>query len=128
MKLKVPRVEPALLALFGEGFLSRLSFGLVSFALPLYAYHIGMSMAAIGVLFGINSVAEVALKPFMSRFADRFGFRSLGRPSAPKRAGAAPGFADAPLHLYALHFSRRYRVPARPSINSMLAERGGEES
>ena len=131
MKLKVPRVEPALLALFGEGFLSRLSFGLVSFALPLYAYHIGMSMAAIGVLFGINSVAEVALKPFLSRFADRFGFKkSLGLAIGARSVLALLlVFADAPLHLYALRFFLGVIESLRdPSINSMLAERGGEES
>ena len=131
MKLKVPRVEPALLALFGEGFLSRLSFGLVSFALPLYAFHIGMSMTAIGFLFGINSVAEVSMKPFMSRFADRYGFKkSLGLAIGARSVLALLlVFADAPLHLYALRLFLGVIESLRdPSINSMLAEQGGEES
>ena len=33
-----------------EGFLSRLSFGILGFALPLYAHALGMSLAAIGLL------------------------------------------------------------------------------
>ena len=131
MKLAVPRASPELLALIGEGFLSRLSFGLVSFALPLYAYHIGMSMTAIGVLFGVNAVAEVALKPFMSRFADRFGYkRSLGLAIGARSVLALMlAFADAPWQLYAIRLLHGMIESLRdPAINSMLAERGGEKS
>jgi len=38
-KLNIP-----LLAIVGEGLLSRLSFGLISFTLPLYARHLGLSL------------------------------------------------------------------------------------
>ncbi|MCX5784465.1 MAG: MFS transporter [Elusimicrobia bacterium] len=131
MKLKVPRVSPELLALIGEGFLSRLSFGIVSFALPLYAYHLGMSMTAIGVLFGVNAVAEVSLKPFMSRFADRFGFKpSLSLAIAARSALALMlAFAGAPWQLYGIRLLHGMIESLRdPAINSMLAERGGEKS
>ena len=131
MKLAVPRASPELLALIGEGFLSRLSFGLVSFALPLYAHHIGMSMTAIGVLFSVNAVAEVSLKPFMSRFADRFGFkRSLGLAIGSRSVLALLlAFSDAPWQLYAIRLLHGMIESLRdPSINSMLAERGGEKS
>ncbi|MFA6433490.1 MAG: MFS transporter [Elusimicrobiales bacterium] len=131
MKLKVPRASPELLALIGEGFLSRLSFGLVSFALPLYAYHLGMSMTAIGVLFSVNAVAEVSLKPFMSRFADRFGFkRSLGLAIGLRSALAfLLAFSTVAWQLYAIRFLHGMIESLRdPAINSMLAERGGEKS
>jgi MFS family permease len=131
MKLKVSRASPELLALIGEGFLSRLSFGLVSFALPLYAYHIGMSMSSIGVLFSVNAVAEVSLKPFMSRFADRFGFKqSLGLAIGFRSVLALLlAFSDAPWQLYAIRFLHGMIESLRdPAINSMLAERNGEKS
>lgn len=131
MKVKAPRASPELLALIGEGFLSQLSFGIISFALPLYAYHIGMSMTAIGVLFGINTVAEVALKPFMSRLADRFGFK----PSLVTAIGFRSVmslllvFSDAPWQLYAIRLLRGISESLRdPAINSMLAEHGGEKT
>ena len=44
----------SMLALVFEGFLSRFGFGIISFALPLYAYSLGMSMAAIGLLISLN--------------------------------------------------------------------------
>lgn len=131
MKLKMPQVSPELLALIGEGFLSRLSFGIVSFALPLYAHRIGMSMTAIGFLLGINAVAEVSLKPFMSRFADRFGFKSSLTLAIAARSVLALllAFAGTPWQLYAIRLLHGMIESLRdPAINSMLAERGGEKS
>ncbi|HAH31955.1 MAG TPA: MFS transporter [Elusimicrobia bacterium] len=131
MNLKIPRVSPELLALIGEGFLSRLSFGIISFALPLYAYHLGMSMTAIGFMLSLTAVAEVSLKPFMSRFADRFGFKqSLSMAIAARSALAfLLAFADAPWQLYAIRLLHGMIESLRdPAINSMLAERGGEKS
>src|SRR6266513_3461748 len=65
----------ALLTIVAEGFLSRLSFGLISFALPLYAYHLGMKLSEIGILASINLVVALALKPAMGVLADRFGLK-----------------------------------------------------
>jgi MFS family permease len=129
--IAAPRVSPELLALVGEGFFSRLSFGIVSFALPLYAYHLGMSMKAIGFMLSVTAVAEVSLKPFMSRFADRFGFKkSLSLAIAARSALALLlAFTYAPWQLYAIRLLHGMIESLRdPSINSMLAERGGEKS
>jgi len=69
----------ALLALVAEGFASRLSFGLVGFALPLYARGLGLSLAAIGVLASLNTIVALVLKPVMGAAADRYGRkRTLG--------------------------------------------------
>src|SRR5207249_10583872 len=65
----------ALLAIVAEGFLSRLSFGLISFALPLYAYRLGMKLSEIGILSSINLVVAMAVKPLMGAMAERFGVR-----------------------------------------------------
>src|SRR5512144_1118397 len=62
-------------AIVAEGLLSRLSFGLIAFILPLYARGLGLSIAEIGVLTALNSAASVLLKPAMGWAADRFGLK-----------------------------------------------------
>jgi MFS family permease len=64
-----------LAAIVGEGLLSRLSFGVVSFALPLYARRLGVGIAEIGVLVGLNGAVAIALKPLCAWATDRFGAR-----------------------------------------------------
>ena len=44
MGLKPNNISPALLVILAEGFLSRLSFGIISFALPLYARQLGLGL------------------------------------------------------------------------------------
>ncbi|HZA25407.1 MAG TPA: MFS transporter, partial [Dehalococcoidia bacterium] len=73
MQLKVNRVSPSLLAIVVEGIFSRFSFGVISFALPLYAYHLGLSLTAIGFLMSVNLSVSLALKPLSGWLADRFG-------------------------------------------------------
>ena len=63
------------LAIVAEGFLSRLSFGLVGLALPLYALNLGMSLAEVGLLVSANVVLQLVAKPVMAPLADRFGHR-----------------------------------------------------
>ena len=53
------RVNFSLIAIVGEGLLSRLSFGLISFSLPLYARHLGLSLTEVGVLAALNSAVAV---------------------------------------------------------------------
>src|SRR5690242_21767529 len=43
------RTHLSLLAITAEGLLSRLSFGVIGFALPLYARHVGLSFTQIGI-------------------------------------------------------------------------------
>ena len=65
-----------LLVLLAEGFLSRLSFGIISFALPLFAYRkLGLSLTETGLLFSLNLVAEQACKPIMPWESDRVGLK-----------------------------------------------------
>src|SRR5437867_5681294 len=66
-------MNPALMALVAEGFLMRLSFGIIAFALPLYARHLGLSLAETGALIALTGVVKVALKPVMGWLADRVG-------------------------------------------------------
>jgi MFS family permease len=101
MFASVKRSDPTLLALLAEGFLSRLSFGIIGFALPLYARRMGMSMGAIGLLISLSVVAELTLKPFASALADRLGFkRSLGTAVAARSmVGLLFAMAATPWHL-----------------------------
>jgi len=69
------QLQSPLGAVVAEGFLSRLAFGLISFALPLYAYSLGMSLATIGLLLSTNMAVAVVLKPGMGWLVDRFGVR-----------------------------------------------------
>jgi len=131
MNSKPPRLSPELLALIGEGFLSRLSFGLISFGLPLYAHHLGMSLTSIGVLFSLNAITSVALKPYFGRLADRFGLKNSLSLSIGARSVLALliAFSGSAWQLYAIRLLHGMIESLRdPSINALLAERGGEKT
>ncbi|MCP9981517.1 MFS transporter [Actinomadura madurae] len=81
--MSVPRVlrtggsapAHALRAVVVEGFTTRLAFGVVIFAMPLYARQLGMSLAEIGVLVAMKPLVELIVKPFMGWTVDRWGAR-----------------------------------------------------
>jgi YNFM family putative membrane transporter len=60
-----------------EGFLGRLTFGMVSFAMPLYAHKIGLSLSLIGILVSIRTLCVLPLKPVAGWLADRIGVRRV---------------------------------------------------
>lgn len=60
-----------------EGFLGRLTFGMVSFALPLYANKLGLSLSAIGLLVSLRAVAVLPLKPVAGWLTDHIGVRRV---------------------------------------------------
>ncbi|HEX2729620.1 MAG TPA: MFS transporter [Rubrobacteraceae bacterium] len=67
----------ALATVLTEGFLGRLTFGMVSFALPLYAHKLGLSLSAIGLLISLRTVVVLPLKPAAGWLADRIGVRNV---------------------------------------------------
>src|SRR5262245_22723782 len=68
--------SPALLVIWAEGFLSRLSFGVISFALPIFARkHFGFSLTETAFLVALNLIAEQLFKPLMGWVADRAGLK-----------------------------------------------------
>jgi len=123
--------RPALLALLGEGFFSRLSFGLISFALPLYARQLGLSLSELGLLISLNIGVAMLCKPLMGRLADRVGWRRGLLAGVTLRSLTALLFALSwlPWQVFgirALHgLSESLRDPA---INALLAERGGRKA
>ena len=63
MSLRARNPRVAVATVIAEGFLGRLAFGMVSFALPLYAYSLGLSIGEIGLLVSLRTVLVLPLKP-----------------------------------------------------------------
>jgi MFS family permease len=124
-------VDPALFAIVAEGFFSRLAFGLISFALPLYAYRLGLSLTAIGLLLSLNLVVALALKPVMGVAADRFG-RKLSFTAAIVLRSVVSlllVFAALPWHLFATRSLHGVSIAMRdPAANTLIAEHGGKKA
>ena len=131
MRLKLSRPNPALTAIVLEGLFSRLSFGLITFALPLYARHLGLSLTKIGLLASLNTAVALALKPLMGWVADRIGTKrafmfAIGIRSA---ISLALGFAALPWQLFAIRSAHGLSMSLRdPSANALIAENGGKKS
>jgi MFS family permease len=121
----------AMLAIVAEGFLSRLSFGIISFALPIYAHRLGLSLFEIGVLMTLNQAVAMGLKPAMGWMADRIGLKRSFTASITIRSLIALCLvvAQSPWQLYvikALHGgSKALRDPA---ANALIAEQGGKKA
>jgi len=123
--------RPALAALIAEGFLMRLGFGIISFALPLYARHLGLSLAETGALLAVTGIMKVALKPVSGWVSDRVG---------PKRGLVAAlslrslvsflfAFAWTPWQLYSIRTIHGLSTSVRdPAVNALIAENGDERS
>jgi MFS family permease len=120
----------ALMAIVAEGFLSRLSFGVIGFALPLYAYHLGMKLSDIGILASINLVVALALKPAMGVVADRFGRKRTFTVATSLRSivSLMLAFARSPWQLLAVRSVYGVSQSLRdPALNALLAEHGGQK-
>jgi MFS family permease len=119
-------------AIVAEGFLSRLSFGIVSFALPLYAVReLGMSLAAVGVLISFNLVVAAALKPAMGALADRFGLKRSFSASIGLRSAVSLllVFATAPWQLFAIRAIHGVSSALRdPPVFVLIADHGGKKA
>lgn len=124
------RADPALLAIVGEGLFSRLAFGVLSFALPLYARSLGLSLAQVGVLMSINSAVAIGLKPVLGWTADRFGPRRTLLVAATLRSlvSLLLVFSSAPWQLFAIRSLHGVSMALRdPAANVLLADRGGSK-
>ena len=119
-------INRSLLTLLAEGFSSRLSFGIISFVLPLFAYRrLGLNLTAVGVLFSVNLLAEQLFKPAMGWVADRIGLRLSFIIAIALRSTVALLFAFAvvPWHVFAIRFLHGFSESLRdPSVNSLIAE------
>lgn len=126
MKLYGNVVSPSLLVILAEGFLSRLSFGIISFALPLFAYRkLGLSLTQTGVLFSMSLVAEQLFKPLMGWVADRIGLKRSFAIAIAIRSLVALlfAFATSAWQVYAIRFLHGFSESLRdPSVSALIAE------
>jgi MFS family permease len=126
-----PQPDAVLTALVAEGFLSRLAFGLVSFALPLYARQLGMSLVAVGLLATFNTLVAIALKVPAGILADRLGLRRTLLAAVALRSVVSLALVVAvqPWQLFATRAMHGASTAARdPSIAALLAEHGGKKA
>ncbi len=119
-------INPSLLVILAEGFLSRLSFGIISFALPLFAYRkLGLSLTETGVLFSLNLVAEQAFKPLMGWAADRIGLKRTFTAAIALRSLVALllAFASSAWQVYVIRLLHGFSESLRdPSVSALIAE------
>jgi MFS family permease len=121
----------ALAALVCEGFFSRLAFGLLSFALPLYARSLGLSLAAIGVLASLTTIVSLLLKPVLGGVADRIGLRRTLLAALVLRSTLSLGYVlvVVPWQLYAVRGLHGVSDSLRdPAVNALIAENGGKKA
>lgn len=120
------KVSPSLLVILAEGFLSRLAFGIISFALPLFAYRkMGLSLTATGFLFSVNLIVEQLFKPVMGWLADRIGLKPSFTIAIALRSLMALllVFANAPWHVDAIKMLHGFSESLRdPSVSALIAE------
>jgi MFS family permease len=120
-----------LLAIIAEGLFSRLSFGVIGFALPLYARHLGLSFSQIGILVSLNSAVALCCKPLLGWVGDRFGLKRTFVSSIAMRSlvSLLLAFAAGPWALYAIRSLYGVSMSLRdPSANGLIAEHGGKKS
>lgn len=124
------RVEPALVAIVGEAFLSRLAFGIMAFAIPLYARALGMGLTEIAVLAALNTAISMLIKPYAGHIADEIGFKRGAVISIAARSLLTLLFAFTGVvwQLYVLQMARGFAKSLRdPSIGALIAEHGGKK-
>jgi MFS family permease len=118
--------------IWAEGFLSRLSFGIISFALPIFAYkRLGLSLTQTGFLFSLNLIAEQLFKPLMGRLADRVGLKRTLTAAIALRSIVALllAFASSPLQVYAIRFVHGFSESLRdPSVSALIADNAKKKS
>jgi MFS family permease len=118
-------------AVVAEGFASRLSFGILSFALPLYAYRLGMNIAAIGLLLSLNLAVAVVLKPVSGWLTDHVGVRRTYLAAVMLRSVVVLALivAAAPWQLFAIRALHGVSIALRdPAATTVLAAIGGREA
>jgi len=127
-----PSLSRSLLVIWAEGFLSRLSFGVISFALPIFAYkRLGLSLTQTGILFSLNLIAEQLFKPLMGWVADRAGLKRTLTVAIALRSLVALllAFASSPWQVYAIRFFHGFTESLRdPSVSALIAENAKKKS
>jgi MFS family permease len=132
MLKKVRRVNPSLLAIMAEGFFSRLSFGFITFALPLFAFReLGIGLTAVGLLLSFNLIIAIALKPLMGAVADRVGLKQSLTTAIAMRSVVSLLLPLAAMswQLFAIRGLHGVSIALRdPAINALIAEHSAKKT
>ena len=118
-------------AVVAEGFVNRLGFGIVTFALPLYALELGMSITEIGLLISAKAVLQPAVKPLVGWAVDRWGTRKgyLAAVCFRFLAAVALLLAATPAALFAVRLLQGLASAASDPVSiSVLAKGRGERT
>lgn len=119
----------ALLAIVGEGLFSRLAFGILGFALPLYARRMGLSLSEIGILLSVNSAVAIGLKPVLGFAGDRFGPKRTMIAAVALRSVVSLllVFTGAAWQLFAIRALHGVSMALRdPAAGVLISEHGGK--
>jgi MFS family permease len=131
VKRVTEQFDPTLLAIVGEGLFSRMAFGMLSFTLPLYARHLGLSLSQIGILLSLNSAVAIGCKPVLGWTADRFGPKKTLVVAVSLRSlvSLLLVFSSAPWQLFAIRSLHGVSMSLRdPAAGVLLAEPGKKGS
>lgn len=115
--------------MIAEGFLARLGFSMITFALPFYALSLGMSYTEVGILAALRLVGAIAFKPMMGRAADRLGKKRVYLWSIAGRmlVGVMFAVAATPLALFAIRFFHGLTTAARDPASAVLIAEHADE-
>lgn len=108
-----------------------MSFGMVGFALPLYAVRLGLNLTEVGLLASINLAAALLFKPVMGRLADHYGLKRALVAALGLRSLVALllMFAGTAWQLYAIRSMLGLSQALRdPPVNALVAETGGTKA
>lgn len=132
MLQKLRKVNPSLIAIMAEGFFSRLSFGFITFALPLFAFReLGMGVSGIGVLLSFNLMVAIALKPLMGAIADRAGLKQSLTTAIALRSVVSLllPLAAVTWQLFAIRGLHGLSIAIRdPAVNALIAEHSAKKT
>ena len=122
----IAKGSSSLYVILAEGFLSRLSFGVIGFALPLFAVkRMGLSLVQTGLLFTLSLLVEQLFKPLMGWVADRVGLKRTFTVAIALRSSVALlfVFATVPWQIYAIRMLHGFSESLRdPSVGALIAE------
>lgn len=118
-------LNPVVLALMAEAFLSRVSGGLVKTAVPLYALLVfGLDITAVMALVLIQNIVPLVLRPMFGSLADKYGKKRVFMISLSIRAfiGLLYAIATLPM-LFIISVVRGMADSAKgPSASAMIAD------
>jgi MFS family permease len=118
-------------AVVAEGFLSRLSFGVVWVTVLFYArFELQMSYAEVGFLISLNTFISIPLKLVTGTIADRCGLKRTLVVAMLFRSAVTLMYivATGPAALYAARVLHGVSISLRdPAIDALIAENGGKK-